>query len=259
MTYTLFGGCSPHMLPFQHLTLDSSLYNIQNTIIINFRFLSALFFICPIHFFIGPVRAQLSDPLRTKSSEQPKTIIKKEIPISSYSPFLSSFLPSPCPVFLSCDALILFLSCFPSFPLSSVWGCVCVCMCVCFIFCSTAWACVGARVSGASISNFKSYHPLIVYLKEVFTSLLFPFLVLLSSSFMNTAILISLAFFLILSFVYGFLCLRVIVLPILSPVFSFNSHPICFPLIPVFFQYFLFFMAIFTTSLLAHPSILLPR
>lgn len=94
--------------------------------------------------------------------------------------FLFSFLlTSTVSCFLSCDALILFfLSCF----LHSHWAlcegvsgcaCVCFCVCVCVILRSTIWACVWARVSGASISNFRSYLPLTVCLKEVFSSPLF--------------------------------------------------------------------------------------
>lgn len=52
-------------------------------------------------------------------------------------------------------------------------ACVCFCVCVCVILRSTIWACVWARVSGASISNFRSYLPLTVCLKEVFSSPLF--------------------------------------------------------------------------------------
>lgn len=38
---------------------------------------------------------------------------------------------------------------------------------------SKVWESVWAGVSGASTSNFRSYHPLIVCLKEVFSSLVF--------------------------------------------------------------------------------------
>lgn len=146
------------------------------------------------------------------------------------------------------------------------------CMCVCvyhFMQYSRVWACVWAGVSGASISNFRSYHPLIVCLKEVFSSLVFPsphscWPVLPfynSSTYFTPPVLLffsSLLFFLSLSLhVMSFSC--IFSLP------PFYSNPILFFIpSPLFFPLFLSSVTCFSWSFSLHqysphPSILLPR
>lgn len=144
---------------------------------INFTFLSvSLFLNVSLHSSLVQLELSCLIPWGLNPQSSLKLFNNKNLFLFSF--LLPSFTVS---CFFSCDALILFfLSCF----LHSHWalcegmsGCACVsfCVCVCVILCSTIWACVWARVSGASISNFRSYLPLTVCLKEVFSSPLFSF------------------------------------------------------------------------------------
>lgn len=143
---------------------------------INFTFLSvSLFLNVSLHSSLVQLELSCLIPWGLNPQSSLKLFNKKNHNLFLFSFLLTSFTVS---CFLSCDALILFLSCF----LHSHWAlcegvsgcaCVCFCVCVCVILRSTIWACVWARVSGASISNFRSYLPLTVCLKEVFSSPLF--------------------------------------------------------------------------------------